>query len=199
MQNRLTDVVKNLLIINVLVFLCAHVLPSKDFIPDLAFYHNRFDEFKPYQIVTYMFDHAGFRHLIFNMLGLFFLGPFVEKFLGAKRFLILYLTCGFVALASHYAWQTYLLKNGIAVGPVVGASGCVYGVLIAFAVLFPNVKLMLLFPPIPIKARYLAIGLIALDIFQQVANRPGDNVAHIAHLGGAFTGAFLIWYWYKRK
>lgn len=199
MNNKVTDVVKNLIILNVIVYVCVYVLPSKDFLPDMKFYPPLLEDyFKPYQIVTHMFMHADLGHLFFNMLSLFFLGPYVERMMGTQRFLFFYLFCGFFALATHVGFQYYQLSQGVnTFGPVLGASGAVYGVLISFAVLFPNVKLMLLFPPIPIKARYLAIGLIVFSIFSQASGIQG-NVAHLAHLGGAVAGGILTYLWYKR-
>ena len=202
MGQRITDVVKYLIIINVLVHLCAYYLPSKEYLPDLALFFIMDDvNFQPYQLVTHMFAHApGLGHIGFNMLSLFFLGSYVERFMGPKRFLILYLLSGFGAVVAHMGidYSFFLDTGQTFFTPIIGASGAVYGILISFAVLFPNEKLMLLFPPIPIKARYLAIGLIAYDVFQGV--RGADSgVAHFAHIGGAIAGAIITWMWYKRR
>lgn len=191
MLQNLTPVVKNLLIINVIVYFAATTLPQ--IIPDLAMYFPMMEQFKPYQIVTHFFMHGSPRHLLFNMMGLFFLGPMVERTLGNKNFLILYLASAFGALIAHLGVDFYQYSSmGISRFPgVVGASGAIYGVVIAFATLFPNTKLMLLFPPIPIKAKYLGIGYIAYDLYQGVMGS-NTGVAHFAHLGGAITGFFLI-------
>jgi membrane associated rhomboid family serine protease len=165
MMHRVTDVVKNLMIINVIIFFAVKYLipypgidrffmlvtPGMEFLNDDIIY-----KFEPVQIVTHMFMHGDEKHLLFNMLGLYFLGPWVESALGPKRFLILYLACGFVASMA----QVFFTQ-----GIIVGASGAVYGVLAAFATMFPNMELMLLFPPIPIKAKYMAIGLIAIGLY----------------------------------
>lgn len=194
-MHNLTDVVKKLLIINVAVyFIAAVIFPGV--IPELGMsyplntnpnYGGIFSQsFRPYSIVTHMFMHGSTSHLIFNMMSLFFLGPFVENALGAKRFTILYFTAGFVAMFAHF----FLSFNGI-----VGASGAIYGVLFAFIMMFPDVKLMLLIPPIPIKAKYMAIGIVAMDLLGQVSGKTG--IAHFAHLGGAAAGIILILLWKK--
>ena len=145
---RVTDVVKHLLIINVIVFIGAYVAASSGLIASpfqLALFYPTSPNFAPYQIVSHMFMHGDVGHLMFNMLTLFFLGPWVESALGHKKFLLLYFISGFGALAAHW-----LISPA---DPIVGASGAIYGVLIAFAVLFPNTRLMLLFPPIPVKGQ----------------------------------------------
>lgn len=194
--NNLTDVVKNLLIINVIVFFGA---TSMGFDRHLYLHFPMSDYFEPYQIVTHMFMHSGVGHLFFNMLSLFFLGPYVERFLGSKRFLILYLVSGFGAVLAHMGVDYYqYLEGTLQLVPVVGASGAVYGVLLAFAYLFPDVKLMLMIPPIPVKAKYLALGLIAYDLYNGVL-RSATGIAHFAHLGGALTGIILVIIWKQNK
>lgn len=191
---RMTEVVKNLLIINIIVFFAVrYLIPvpgiERYFImiyPGYEFMHSGIIyKFEPVQIITHMFMHGDERHLFFNMLGLYFLGTWVESSLGPKRFLILYLSSGFVASIA----QLILTK-----GAIVGASGAVFGVLAGFATMFPNMQLMLLFPPIPIKAKYMAIGLIAIGLFSGVTGaQPG--IGHFAHIGGAICGFMLIHYW----
>ena len=191
---RVTDVVKNLLIINVIVFFAVrYLLPipgiERFFIliyPGVEFMDDGFVyKFEPVQIITHMFMHADERHLLFNMLGLYFLGPWVESSLGPKRFLMMYLLSGFVASIAQML---------ISQGAIVGASGAVYGVLAAFATMFPNMKLMLLFPPIPVKAKYLALGLIALGLFSGFTGMQAD-IGHFAHVGGAICGFIMVHYW----
>lgn len=191
---RITDVVKNLMIINVIVFFAVrYFLPipgiERFFVlvyPGVELMDNGFVyKFEPVQIITHMFMHADERHLLFNMLGLFFLGPWVESSLGPKRFLIMYLLSGFVAS---------IAQMFISQGAIVGASGAVYGVLAAFATMFPNMKLMLLFPPIPIKAKYMALGLIALGLFSGFTGMQ-DGIGHFAHVGGAICGFLMVHYW----
>lgn len=191
---RLTEVVKNLLIINVIVFFAVKYLwpfpgidryfmlvtPGQQFVDGDIIY-----KFEPVQIITHMFMHGDEKHLLFNMFGLFLLGPWVEAGLGHKRFLVLYLTSGVVASAL----QLFVTK-----GIVLGASGAVFGVLAAFATMYPNVEMMLLFPPIPIKAKYLALILLGLGLYSGVSNsEPG--IGHFAHVGGAVMGFILVRYW----
>lgn len=198
MTRNITPVVLNLIIINVIVFFARTSLPQ--FIPDLAMHFPLMEEFKPYQVVTHFFMHGSVQHLLFNMLGLFFLGPMVERTLGGKDFLKLYLICAAGALVAHLGvdYYQYLTSNGaISRFPgVVGASGAIYGVVIAFATLFPNAKLMLLFPPIPIKAKYLGIGYIAYDLYNGFMGS-ATGIAHFAHLGGALTGFILIKFFFN--
>lgn len=191
-MGRLTDVVKHLLIINVIVFVAFGIIFSQ-YAGYLYLYPNKI-EFQPYQIVSHMFMHGGMQHILFNMLSLFFLGPMVENALGAKKFLIFYLVCGMGSMLLHLALvYTGFLSSTTA---VVGASGAIMGVFIAFAVLYPDVKLMLIFPPIPIKAKYLMLGLVAFDLFSGVSGL-NTGIAHFAHLGGAITGLILMVMWKK--
>ena len=198
-MGNLTEAIKHLLIINILMYFgTVAFMGDSRFI--LAMYYPASDFFRPYQIVTHMFMHADLGHLAFNMLTLFFLGTWVERVWGTKRFVFFYLFSGLGAALTHLLFMYYEVNYlGVTSAiniPVLGASGAVYGVLVAFAVLFPNHRLMLLFPPIPIKAKYLALGLIAIDLFSGLSNT-GSNIAHFAHLGGALFGYLLIRYWYK--
>ncbi len=194
-----SDIVKHMIIINVLVFVLVYFIPLGQMLPDLKLWFPLMNEFKPYQLVTHMFMHASIGHIAFNMLGLFFLGPHVERYMGARKFLLLYLLSGLGALLAHLGVQYFDYSQGVrAFGPVLGASGAVYGVVIAFAVLFPNVRLQLLFPPIPVRAKYLAMAYIAYDLFSGLSGA-NTGVAHFAHLGGAIAGAILTYLWYKRR
>lgn len=195
----ITPVIKNIIIINVIVFIAVYLSPVGQYVPDFKVYFPQSDNFKPYQLVTHMFMHGSIGHIAFNMLALFFLGPYVERFTGEKKFFILYFLCGFGAIATHIGIQ-YLqfLQYGVdTFPPALGASGAVMGVLLSFAVLYPDVKLMLLFPPIPIKAKYFALAYVLFDLFSGIGGyQPG--VANFAHLGGAATG-FLFTYFYLKK
>ncbi|NNE27368.1 MAG: rhomboid family intramembrane serine protease [Saprospiraceae bacterium] len=197
----ITDVVKNLIIINVLIYFTVTLTPVGSIIPDLKLYFPLDTvNFKPYQLITHMFMHASPGHLFFNMLMLYFLGPYVEKYAGPKQFLILYLLSGVGAFLAHIGIQYYQYSSlGVNLfPPAVGASGAIMGVVIAFTALFPNVKLFLLFPPIPIKAKYLGIGYVLIDLFSGIGNfQPG--VANFAHLGGALVGFLLTYFWIKRR
>lgn len=192
---RITEVVKHLLIVNVLVFLAVNVmhfggqvrLPNGQFLSMLAMFYPGSEHFALYQVVTNMFAHGDFGHLLFNMLSLFFIGPMVEQGLRSKRFLLYYLLCGFGALGVHLLFMH-------PEGAVLGASGAIYGVFIAFAVMYPNVQLMLLFPPIPVKAKYLVPIIIGLDLVLGISGT-ATGIAHFAHIGGALTGFILLTIW----
>ena len=207
MFNRITDVVKYLIIINVAIFAITMFLDNKIILgylfqrDILAFFPPPSVYFRPFQIVSHMFMHSGqgITHLLFNMMTLFFLGPMVEKVWGPKKFLTFYLIAGFGALAAHLL-VTYLILGSQV--PVLGASGAIFGVMVAFAMLFPDTKLMLLIPPIPVKAKYLVGGMVALDLISGLRGSSifgATNIAHFAHLGGAITGFLLILFWNNFK
>lgn len=218
---RITDTVKHLLIINVLVFLGSMLLgsPGEDVMMSLinersnlfadwgryrlAMFFPASDYFHPYQIVTHMFMHADVGHLFFNMFGLFMFGPPLESVWGPKRFLAYYLITGFGALGLHLI-ATYMeiqMMGGssyLVNVPMLGASGAIFGLLAGFGMLFPNATIMLLFPPIPLKAKYFVLIYAVIELFLGVSNFTA-GVAHFAHVGGALFGVLLILYWrYKR-
>lgn len=231
MMNRLTDVVKHLLIINVIMFIATHMLPLDGIKSLLTLYFPLSEKFQPFQIVTHMFMHGSPTHLLFNMMSLFFLGPMIEQNLGSKRFLVFYLICGFSAMLLHLGIDTIAYNslidqispdklaevkatgkslwdsgrnwhddmgemNAILNKGVLGASGAIMGVFIAFALLYPDVKLMLIFPPIPVKAKYLMGILVLFDLFSGVSGI-STGIAHFAHLGGALAGYILMTMWGK--
>jgi membrane associated rhomboid family serine protease len=191
----ITPIVKHLLILNVVFFIAIHLLPE-NIAEMMPFYSPATGLFQPFQIITYMFTHFDVSHILFNMMSLFFLGPMVEATLGHKRFLALYLISGLVGLAAHFfVWYLPFLTGS---GPepvfsVLGASGAVFGVTIAFATLYPDRQLMLLFPPIPIKAWLMAVILVGIGLYQGITG--GGNIAHFAHLGGALAGFLLARHW----
>ena len=184
----MTEVVKHLIGINVIIFLGVTFSPFESLRDYFVLYPPGSGYFKPIQVFTHMFMHGGQMHILFNMLALFFIGPAVESYLGPKKFLFYYLFCGLGAMATHLV----LGSNA----PVVGASGAIYGVLAAYAFLFPNTQMMLLFPPIPIKAKYLVLILIGIDLFSGVSGTR-TGIAHFAHLGGALFGILMMLYWRK--
>lgn len=200
-MNRLTDVVRHLLIINVIVFLGTMALDIRAI---LAAFYPASPFFRPYQIVTHMFMHADFRHLLFNMLMLFFLGPLVEARWGPKRFLAFYLIAGLGALGLDY-FVTYLELNYFGSAnimqvygtPMLGASGAVFGVVTAMALLYPNVELYLFFIPFPVKAKYLISFYVVAELFLAFSGMQ-TGIAHWAHLGGALFGAILTLYWNRK-
>ncbi|MDR0768723.1 MAG: rhomboid family intramembrane serine protease [Dysgonamonadaceae bacterium] len=188
-------VTRNLLIINAGIFLACLIIKPLEFY--LALFNFGSGYFKMYQLVTYMFTHASFEHIFFNMFALFMFGGILENYWGQKRFLIYYLVTGIGAglvqlLVCYLQGITYPV-------PTVGASGAVFGLLLAFGMLFPDTPLFLMFVPIPIKAKYMVIGYGLLEFFFGVAHRSGDNVAHFAHLGGMLFGILLILYWKKKR
>ena len=185
-MGRMTEVVKHLIGINVVVFLAVYLSPFPSIREYFVLYPAGTPYFKPGQLFTHMFMHGGEMHLLFNMLALYFIGPTVENHMGSRKFLYFYLFSGIGAMLLH------LLIGGNA--PVVGASGAIYGVLAGFAFIFPNTQLMLLFPPIPIKAKYLVTILIVIDLFSGISGTR-TGIAHFAHLGGALFGILLILYW----
>lgn len=191
-MNRVTPVVKQLLIINVIVYVAAvYIMPGLANL--LALYYPTSSLFQPFQIITSMFMHGNTMHIMFNMMSLYFLGPMVEQVMGPKKFLIFYITCGLAANFAHLAMAYFQV---IPPHPVVGASGAIMGVFAAFAYYFPNIKLMLLFPPIPVKAKYLVVGLMIFDLVSGVSGI-STGIAHFAHLGGVVAGFILMIYWRK--
>lgn len=187
---RITPIVLNLIIINGLVFIAQMVLDkSIDLTDMLALYPYDSGQFKPYQLVTHMFAHAGFMHILFNMYGLWMFGTVLERSWGPRRFLIFYFVCG---LAAGIA-QCLLVHNAAA----IGASGAVMGLLGAFGYLFPNTQFFIIPFPFPIKAKYMVAIIAAIDIFGGFHPGGADNIAHFAHLGGLVMGLVLVIIWNK--
>lgn len=212
---RTTPAVLNLLIINGLCFLAQNLFGGSGDInraDDLfALHHIRSEEFRPYQIITSMFMHAGILHIAFNMLALWMFGTMVERVWGPKRFLIFYFICGVAASLAQLGFYAYSFRaidnmvldadqfsqyqNMLRVNATVGASGAIMGILAAYAYLFPDTKLFIMPIPFPVKAKYAIMGIIALDLFGGIGQVQGDNIAHFAHLGGAAVGLLLVIIW----
>lgn len=216
-------VTKNLLILNLIVFLYIVLGPSagygfeRNF--DLGLYYFGSPYFKPYQIVSHMFAHGGIGHLLFNMLSLVMFGAVLERIWGPKRFLIFYLVTGLGSMLLHELVNGIQVYNELGsffpsnellatasdnvlaayVVPAVGASGAIFGLIVGFAVLFPNTELMMLFFPIPIKAKYLVPFFVLAEFALGVGNFEFDNVAHFAHLGGAIFGFILVKIWQRGR
>jgi len=196
----LSPLVRNLIIINVVIFILQQFLPvvvtrtidgqdiGLGLTQLISLWGINSPLFQPYQFFTYMFAHGSFGHIFFNMLALASFAPILENYWGEKKFLIFYVITGMGA-AIIYALVNYLM--GASGGSMLGASGAIYGILMAFGMLFPNLELMLLFPPIPIKAKYMVFLMGGLTY---VMDRSG-SVAHLAHFGGAFVAFLLISYW----
>lgn len=188
-SQRTTPVVLNLIIINAIVFVAQMVFDSTYQLTNLlALYPYNSGVFEPYQLVTHMFAHGGFFHILFNMYALWMFGSVLERLWGAKKFLIFYFACGLVAGLA----QMFLVSNA----PAIGASGAIMGLLAAFAYTFPNVEFFILPIPFPIKAKYMAAIYAAIDLFGGFSGST-DNVAHFAHLGGLVMGFILVILWNK--
>jgi len=151
-------------------------------------------EFHVWQILSYGFLHGNLNHIFFNMFGLWMFGRDIERMMGARRFLIYYLTC--VIGAGIVQLLVAGTQGGIY--PTIGASGGVFGILLAFAMAFPNRVIMLLFPPIPMKAKYFVLMYGLLELYLGLSGR-APGVANFAHLGGMFFGFMLIQYWRKAR
>lgn len=190
-----TPIVFNLIIINVLVFIAqilldgsnAQFLYQQKITGIIALYPLGTGEFQPYQLVTHMFAHGGFAHILFNMFALWSFGSLLERSWGPKKFLIFYLLCGLAAGFAHL-----LIENNAA----IGASGAVMGLFAAFAYLFPNSQLLIFPIPVPVKAKYAVAGMAAIDLFGGVSPT-NSGIAHFAHLGGLLMGFILVIIWNK--
>ena len=240
---RITPIVKQLLIINIIFFIGSQLVPvSYEF---LAMFFPENPSFKVWQPLTHMFMHGNLMHIAFNMFALYSFGSTLEHIWGGKKFLFFYLSCGLGAALLHTGVNYYfydeaitiLGNNGFAkadilsllnegkidtrwqqvlsptqfdgfasgyVGTVVGASGAIYGLLVAFAFMFPNTELALLFIPVPIKAKYFVPGLLCLDLFLgfkggSLFGGGGSGIAHFAHIGGALAGFLMMRYWQKNQ
>lgn len=230
--DRMPPVIKNLLIINGIVFFAQLMLPQVD--NNVGLYLFNSEHFKPYQIATHLFAHGNFMHIFLNMFALYLFGVVLENVWGSKRFLLFYFICGIGAAALHslvgyYEYHQaalhlsaeniqmiktqgkevldsmknysdpYMAKANIAQNvPAVGASGAVFGVLTAFGVLFPNTVLYI-YGILPMKAKYLVIIYIAIELYSGFLSTPGDNVAHFAHIGGALFGFIMVKIWSGNK
>ena len=218
-MNNLPPITKNLLIINVLCYFGIIVARryGLDLDSVLGLHFFLASDFKLYQLFTYMFMHANLEHIFFNMFAVWMFGRTLEMVFGSKRFLTYYLVCGIGAgivqeVIQYVFYATELARYdsvniGVEIVPMaeylnfmttVGASGAVYGVLLAFGMLFPNSQ-MFVFPlPFPIKAKFFVIGYAVIELFLGLG-QTGDGVAHFAHLGGMIFGFLLIMYWRKKS
>jgi membrane associated rhomboid family serine protease len=184
----------HLIIINVLMYL-ATKFNGQYMYENFSLFYPTTPWFKVWQPLSYMFMHGGFWHIFFNMYSLFIFGKAVEQIIGRQRFTILYFAAGFAAAAAQLGVQA--LDPALQGVPTVGASGCVYGIIIAFAMIFPEARLTLIFPPVTLSAKWMAIVFIGIELFTGITGTQA-GVAHFAHLGGALIGWLLIWWWYKR-
>jgi membrane associated rhomboid family serine protease len=202
MFTNLPPVTKALLIANGLVFLLQQLLGDANFIPFMLWpladggidASGAAPSFLPWQLLTYGFLHGSFMHVAFNMLALVMFGAPLEYTWGNKRFLTYYMVCVAGAGVCQLLVGAWMVQQGGDVYPTIGASGGVFGLLLAYGMLFPNQRVMLLIPPIPMKARTLVIVYGAIELFLGASGfQPG--VAHFAHLGGMLFGWMLIRYW----
>ena len=218
-MNNTPTITKNLIIINLLCFF-ASIVAGKygmDLNDVLGLHYFESDKFRLYQLITYMFMHSGFEHIFFNLFAVWMFGRTLELVLGPKRFLTYYMVCGIGAglvqeVVQYIEYATTLsnytgVDTGLAVIPMeeylnmmttVGASGAVYGILLAFGMLFPNSQ-MFVFPiPFPIKAKFFVIGYAVIELLSGLGSS-GDGIAHFAHLGGMIFGFFMIMHWRKKN
>lgn len=191
----LTPVVKNLLLINVILFIAQMILQKVPLQEYLALWNATTPYFRPYQLFTYMFVHATVGHIFFNMLGLAFAGPILESYWGPKRFLLFYMITGIGAGIFNIVIDLYL---GGSFSRMVGASGAVYGLITAFGIIFANMEIKLLLLPFRFKAKYLVLFLGSVTIYSAVMPRASDEVAHLAHLGGIVIALILLQFWRGR-
>ena len=209
----LPPVTKNLIIINVIVFV-ASLLNQNFMIGTFALFYPTSVYFHWWQVVTHMFMHGGFWHIFFNMYTLLIFGCVVERIIGSKKFLLFYFICGLGAVALHLGveylqMQSYMqgaaLGNATAIQniamikntPTVGASGAIYGVLMGYAMLFPESRMTLLFPPVTLSAKWMVAIFAAIELFTGVTGISA-GLAHFAHLGGMLIGWLMILSWRKR-
>jgi membrane associated rhomboid family serine protease len=206
----LPAVTKNIIIVNGIIWLAQFVLLRRadiDLSQQFGLHFIASEQFRIYQVITYMFLHDPYSisHVFFNMFAVFMFGRTLEQVWGAKRFLSYYLVTGvgagliqmlvvFLRMQTLVPHEMFSLVDGV----TVGASGAVFGILLAFGMLFPNSQLFIIPFPFPIKAKWFVIGYGLLELLFGVANRTGDNVAHFAHLGGMLFGIFMILYWGKK-
>ncbi|MDG1228143.1 MAG: rhomboid family intramembrane serine protease [Polaribacter sp.] len=238
MNNKLTDAIKHLIIINVILFVAPQLL-KLDFTNILALHYPKNDHFGIWQYATHMFMHGSFSHILFNMYGLWAFGTPLEQMWGKNKFIFFYFSAGIGAgliytLANYYQFNgiyEQLINFGLSANdiqdilnigsyndsrillsneemikfyslyhtPAVGASGAVYGVLVAFGLYFKDAKLALLFFPVPIAAKYFIPFIILGDLFFGMTKYSIGNIAHFAHVGGALIGFLIAWYWKKNQ
>lgn len=227
--NTLPQATKIILFINIGMFVLAYLMPQLNQLLALHYYESPL--FKPHQLVSHIFMHGGFAHLIFNMYALVMFGSVIERALGAKRFLLLYFFSAIGAFLLHLGIVSFELANVAADviktvstegaeaiangknytdaylgainakfnGAMVGASGAIMGLFAAFAFLFPNIELQLIFIPYPIKAKYFMPIYMVIELFLGVSNFQWDNIAHFAHIGGAIFGLVLMFIWQREQ
>ncbi len=238
-MEKITESIKHLIIINVILFIAPQLFKGIDVQHVLSLHFPENDSFGYWQYLTHMFMHGSFSHILFNMYGLWAFGTPLEQMWGRNKFLFFYFSAG-IGAGAIYTLANYFQFNGlyeqlIADGmnaydiqellntrrynpniisltseqlsefyglyhtPAVGASGAIYGVLVAFGLSFPNAKLALIFLPVPIAAKYFIPVMILADLFFGVTSYSIGNIAHFAHIGGAIIGFCIAWYWKQNQ
>ena len=191
-MNNIPKAVKHIILINVLMLVLTYLnnpLMRKWFaLNPITFL------WKPWQLVTYMFMHGGIGHLFFNMYTLFIFGSVLENVWGTKKFLTFYFVTGIGAALVNIGVQ--YLTGSFAL--TVGASGAIYGILMGYAMLYPDSMLTLVLPPVSMKAKWFVLIFAGIELLLGISNNPADNVAHFAHLGGLIFAFLLIMFWKKR-
>lgn len=237
MFNNIPPITRNIIIINVIVFILTYVLQTDLMYRYLAAFYPFSPFFHSWQIITHMFMHGSFMHILFNLMTLYSFGPVLEQVLGDKKYVLLYFVSGLGAfflfnlwnfveveqiksslqslgfdLAGYMDGESVSFKGNSAAileqqnlvnqlqsiisVPMVGASGAIFGVIAAFATLYPDAKIMLMFIPVPIKVKYLMPVVIAVSVYLGISGNVG-GIAHLAHVGGALVGFLLAMYWKK--
>ena len=202
-MGRLTGAIRHLIIINVIFFVAGIAGYGNLLYQYLALWFPKNPNFGIWQFVSHMFlhDFSGFFHILFNMYALWAFGSPLQRIWGNNKFAFFYFSAGIGAALVHTAANYYFLSQGftdVINIPAVGASGAVYGILVAFAFMYPNAQLMLIFLPVPIKAKYFVPLIIVGDLFFGFSNA-NTGIAHFAHIGGALIGFIMMWYWKKNQ
>ena len=237
MFNNIPPITRNIIIINIVVFILTYVLQTDMMYRYLAAFYPFSPFFHSWQIITHMFMHGSFMHILFNLMTLYSFGPVLEQVLGDKKYVLLYFVSGLGAFFLFNLWNFveveqiksslqslgfdlagYMdgervsfkgnsaaileeqnlvnqLQSIISV-PMVGASGAIFGVIAAFATLYPDAKIMLMFIPVPVKVKYLMPVVIIVSIYLGISGNAG-GIAHLAHVGGALVGFILAKIWKK--
>ena len=209
-MRNLPPAIKNLLIINIIVFLGTELI-GEPMYEWFALFPLGSKFFHWWQPVTHMFMHGNFAHIFFNMWSLIVFGPVLERMWGSKKFLLFYFVCGLGAAICHEAvlyWQYHNLLAAatpeaasramqLLVTPTVGASGAIYGLLLGFGMLYPNFTLTLVFPPVSLKAKWFVLIFAGIELLTGIVGT-SDGIAHFAHLGGMLFGLILILFWKKK-
>lgn len=206
--SQIPPVTRNLLIINVIMFV-ATLINERFMVATFAMFYPSSPFFRPWQIVTHMFMHGGTWHIFFNMWSLWLFGSVLEQAIGSRKFGVYYFVTGLGAVALHTLVQYFQLQSLLASGnlgayyslasiPTLGASGAVYGILIGYAMLYPDSILTLIFPPVSLKAKWFVLIFAGIELVTGVFGT-ADGIAHFAHLGGMLAGWLIILWWRRSR